>query len=278
VIVLVIVLIVVLVGGGVGGYILTRPKPTLTASSSYMDGATAVGAASTSFTLKGSDFSGNSTITFLLDGSPILGAPNGQSDSNGNLNTTTLPVTSTWPVGNHVLTAKDASGYTTKTGVKIEIVTPGKSNTPGPNGAPTDSANMTIAVTIEGETSTLNVKNGSVCGDTDTGQPQTGNGTATNGVTFVDTVTLTCQGTYQGGKLTYTETATSLKFVYSDGLICSSGQPFVYRHMDGTFTGSTAINGTYSRDAIVVNCNLGVGSVTALPSAQGNWTGVAAVQ
>ena len=278
----IIILVIVVVLGGIGGggfafYQATRPKPVISVASKYQDGAISVGAASTSFTLSGSDFTGSSAITFLLDGSAVPGAPSAQSDSNGKLAATTLAVTSAWSVGTHTLTAKDASGYLTKTGVKVEIVTPGKTNTPGPNGAPTDSATMSIAVTIQGGTSTLGVKNSSVCGDKDTGQPQTSNGTATNGVTFVATLTLTCTGTYQGGKLTYTETATGLKFVYSEGLVCSADKSFVYRHLDGTFTSATAVSGSYSTDAIVVNCNLGVGNVTALAPDQGTWTGIAAV-
>jgi hypothetical protein len=277
--IIILVIIVVLgAGGGTAGYLLTRPKPVISLTSQYKDGATYVGASSTSFTLTGTNFTSSSAITFLLDGKSLAGAPSVQSDSNGKV-TATLPVTSAWTVGTHTLTAQDASGYKTNLGVKVEIVAPGKSNTPGPNGAPTDTANMAIAAAIQvgssNDTETLDVKNGNVCGKDDDGQPHTSTGAATNGVTFTTTITSTCSGTYQSGKLTYSETTTRLDVVYSDGLVCKVGKPFVSRHLDGTFTSATAISGAYSSDATSLDCNLGVGSLP-LSAEQGTWTGIAA--
>ena len=283
--IIILVIIILLAGGGGGAYALyasTRPKPAITVTSIYQDGATYVGAASTSFTVKGNDFTSGSAITFLLDGRQAPGASTVQSDSTGKVAATTLAVTSAWTAGIHTITAKDASGYITKTGVKVEIVAPGKSNTPGPNGAPTDSANMTIAAAIQvasasGATA-LTVKNGSVCSDKDDGQPHGTNGNATNGVTYVVTLTLTCSGTYQGGQLTYTETGSNLKVVYSDGLTCTVSQSFVNKHLEGAFSNATTVSGNYSSDAVTMNCNLGVGNLPLATAEQGTWTGVAAVQ
>ncbi len=284
IIITVIVLIVLLAGGGAGGYayyLATRPKPVITITSKYLDGATKVGATSTSFTLTGTDFTQSSAITFLLDGAALPGAPTVISDSKGDL-TTTLTITTAWTVGMHTITAKDASGYLTKAGVKVEIVVPGKSNTPGPNGAPTDTANMTIVAAIQtggsSDAVNLTVQNGSVCGDKDNSQPQTNHGTATNGVTYTGTIAFTCTGTYQGGQLTYTETATKFKVVYSDGLVCQAPQPFVYRHLEGTFNNTSAVSGSFSADAVSFDCNMGVGTLPVASAATGTWTGVAVVQ
>ncbi|HEY0752671.1 MAG TPA: hypothetical protein VGD98_01730 [Ktedonobacteraceae bacterium] len=279
--IVIIVLVVVLVGGGGGGYawyLATRPKPVITMTSQYLDGATLVGATGTSFTLTGKDFTANSAITFLLDTTPLQLASPATSQSNGDLSSVTLPVTSTWAVGNHTLTAQDASNYVTKLGIKVEIVNPGQTKTPGPNGSPTDSATMSISANItvnsSSGTTQLTVKNGSVCATADDGQPHSTSGTDTSGVTYTESITKTCSGTYQAGKLTYTETASGLRIVYSDGLICGVARSFINRHLDGTFTSATALNGAYSTDAITLSCNMGVGNLP-IAAETGTWTGVA---
>ena len=280
------VIVVVLAGIGGGGLVIyqnTRPKPVITQlTSKYMDGTTSVGASSTSLMFTGTDFTASSAITFLLDGKPAPGAPSVQSDSNGKVSAT-LTVTDAWPVGTHTLTAQDASNYVTKTGVKIEIVTPGQANTPGPNGAPTDSANMSIiAIVVAGSSSgtynlivTGSANGGTVCRDIDDGKTHTRTGTL-NGVTYTSTVVSTCSGTYKNGKLDYTENVTTDKAIFSDGLVCTAQVPYVAAHLQGTFTNGTTLNGTYSDATVNVDCNLGAGTQST-PASTGTWTGVADV-
>ena len=273
------VIILVLAGGGGGTalYFATRPQPVISVTSQYNVGSTPAGATSTTFTVSGHDFSGTSTITFLLDNAPVPGGQNAQSDSNGNVSTT-FTVTDAWAVGNHTITAKDAGGYITKVGKSITIVTPGQSNTPGPNGAPTDTANMTINGSVDAGSSsgtlTMTVSNGKVCrNDLDDGQSHNHTGTA-NGVGYTETTVHTCSGSYKGGKLSYIETATSDKIVFDNGLTCIAHVPYVSAHLEGTFSNATSISGSYTEDTIVVDCNMGVGS-QSFTANTGTWTGTA---
>src|SRR5262249_23147964 len=75
--------------------------------------AALVGATDTSFHVIGQQFSGNASITFLLDGQPAPGTQAVQSDSNGNVQAD-LPVTPDWSVGRHTLTARDDQNFVTK--------------------------------------------------------------------------------------------------------------------------------------------------------------------
>lgn len=285
-IIILVVVIVLAAGGGGGGYALylsTRPKPVITVTSQYLDGATSVGATSTSFTLKGTDFTANSSVTFLLDGTAAPGATLAQSDSNGAVNAT-LTVTDAWAVGKHTIMAKDAAGYTTKVGLTVEIVTPGQSKTPGPNGAPTDSANMTIIAAANAGSSsgtytmlvTGAASGGTVCRAIDDGKPQKRTGTE-SGVDYTETTVSTCSGTYKGGKLDYVETVTTEKIVFANGLTCTAHTPYVGAHLQGTFSNATTVSGDYTDDSFVIDCNLGAGSSTVAANT-GTWTGVAAVQ
>lgn len=282
---LIIVLVIVLVlgGGAAGGiafYITHLPQPTLSATSDYKVGSTLAGANTTTFHLSGHKFSSTSAITFLLDNAPAPGSSATQSDSNGNV-TATLTVTDGWTVGNHIITAKDAGGYATKAGVSITIVTPGQAKTPGPHGAPTDSASGTIAASIQtsggSDTVVLNItgsdNGGTVCTDEADGKPHVKTGTS-QGVSFVETISSTCSGTYKGGTLTYTETVNSDRIVFTDGIICTLQTPVVARHLEGTFTSATAINGSYSDDGGVITCKLGLVSKNSnVPSSKGTWSG-----
>jgi hypothetical protein len=290
VVIIIVVLVALLGGGGAFFYISTRPKPVITTvTSTYHAGANVAGANTTTMTLKGTDFSGNSTVTIYLDNYTTIapGSQPVQSDSNGNI-TATLTVTSDWSVGNHTLLAKDASGYQTKVGWPITIVTPGQDNTPGPNGAPPDDANMTITVSVQSsndsapESNTLIVtgsaNGGTVCGKDD-GTPQTDSGTLDNGDQYTETIILSCSGTYKGGKLTYTETATSYKLTDdTDGASCSAATPFVVAQMAGTFSSATDISGTYSSDATTLTCSLdGQSESEPIDASTGTWTGTALV-
>jgi hypothetical protein len=279
--IIIVVIVVVLAGGGGGAfawYQATRPKPVISITSQYLDGATLVGATSTSLTLKGTDFTASSAISLLLDGSPLLGAPSVTSDSKGGVDAT-LTVGGSWSVGMHTITAKDASGYATNLGVKVEIVNQGQDKTPGPNGAPTDSASMKIiAIVLAGSSSgtdhltvTGSANGGTVCGDLDDGQPHTSNGTA-SGVGYVQTVVYSCSGTYKSGKLDYTEKVTSYKVAFDNGVNCTASVPFTSQHLTGTFSDASAVSGNYTEDSFTFTC--GTQSSSSTPN-NGTWTGVA---
>lgn len=284
--IIIIVVVLILAGGGGGAalYFSTRPQPVISLSSKYHQNNALVGASSTTFQLTGHKFSGSSAISFLLDGKLAPGATSARSDSNGNV-TAILTVTDAWSVGNHTLTAKDASGYLTKTGAQIVIVTPGQASTPGPNGAPTDSASGTVVATTmvngqPGTPETLTVtgspNGGTVCGPLDDGKPHKESGSS-SGLNITITIVLSCSGTYKGGNLTYTETATSYKLAFDNGISCQTNKPFVKQRLEGKFTNASAVSGSYSTDTITVECNLGVGS-QSFPAEQGTWTGLAVMQ
>src|SRR5713101_6220193 len=132
ILIIVIVVVVILAGAGAGlVYFLTRPQPVINVTSNYKVGVVPAGSTSTVFHVSGQKFSGNSAITFLLDGTPAPGGPSAHSDANGNVNAD-LTITNGWPVGSHTLTAEDASNYKTNIGSAVTIVPQGQAHTPGP--------------------------------------------------------------------------------------------------------------------------------------------------
>jgi hypothetical protein len=281
-----IILIVALVGGGAAFYFLTRPNPTISVTSKYVANTanTPAGATGTTFQVSGSQFSQNSAITFLLDGQPIAGAPATQSDAQGGIKAT-LPITDTWAVGNHTITARDASNYATKTGALVIIVNQGEAGTPGPKGSPTDSATFQLQVTIQSKDATTGEQqsqqqstlaitgpDGKVCDPkNDTGQPitQTGSGIS---VTYVTT----CSGTYKGGKISYIETLTRESFVLtSDNVTCTATNlPATFEQLAGAFTDASNASGTYQAANITYSCSNG--QTTESDPATGTWTGTLA--
>src|SRR5205807_8745649 len=148
--------------------------------------------------------------------------------------------------GDPTLTARDTSRYTTKKGVALTIVLQGQAGTPGPNNAPPDDKTFSINATYfpSGQVSQqlkLDVtgkpdpSGGSVCrSGGGHGTQQTYNGTDNIG-TYTDTYTLTCSGTYKAGKLSFTETMSSDKYVYTNGVTCTEHTPYVVIHLEGTF-------------------------------------------
>lgn len=230
-----IIVITALSAGGLLAYIMTRPhpQPQISLVSAYTANGLPAGTSGTSVRMQGQKFSSASAMTLLLDGHSMPGAPRVVSDQEGNFSIL-LPVTTAWSSGRHVLTARDANHYTPKEGAAFEVVMQGEVNTPGPNGAPSDDANFTLNVTIQGEdTSTqaqdrLNGVNGplssadplivtgnttsaggSVCKERDDGQEQTYQGTTSTGLPYTQVATFSCTGTYKGGQLAYTETLVS---------------------------------------------------------------------
>jgi hypothetical protein len=289
--VLLIVLSVVLVlgasGGGIAAYLLTRPQPVISVSSTYHVGSIPAGSPGTVLHVSARSFSGSSAITFLLENAPVASGQNVSSDTSGNVRADLL-ITTAWAEGNHTLTARDAGGYATKVGVPVAIVPQGQAHTPGPNGAPPDDMSFSLNTNVQVQdagtgkqlgpwTETLIVtgkpdpSGGTVCQAVDHGQPNTYIGNAGNGVTFHETFTLSCSGTYKEGKLTYSETATSDKVDFSDGVSCVAHTPYVFEHLEGTFTNQNTISGTLSSNSITADCNRGFG--TQVTNAKtGSWT------
>jgi hypothetical protein len=259
----------------------------MSVTSSYRVGSTPAGSIGTALHVSGHSFSGSSAITFLLDSVPVPGNQNVQSDADGNVRAD-LAITNAWTVGNHTLTAKDAGGYTTKAGVTVAIVPQGQAHTPGPNGAPSDDMSFTLNANEQVQdagtgqqvwsgTETLIVtgkpdpSGGTVCQAVDDGQPHTSLVSTSTGVAYRETLALSCSGTYKGGKLSYTETVTSDKIDYSNGVSCVSHTPYVFEHLEGTFTSQNAISGTLSSDSVTVDCNQGVGT-HQYNAVKGSWT------
>jgi len=289
--VLLIVLSIVLVlgagGGGIAAYMLTRPQPVMSVTSTYQVGSTPAGSTGTVVHVSARSFSGTSAITFLLDNLPVASTQHVSSDADGNVRAD-LTITSDWTVGKHTLTAKDASNYAPKAGVPVVIVPQGQAHTPGPNGAPPDDMSFTLNARVQAQdagtgkqlgsdTETLIVtgkpdpSGGTVCQSADDGQPHTYIGNAENGITYRETSVLTCSGTYRGGKLTYTETVTSDKVDFSNGISCVAHTHYVSEHLEGTFTSQNTISGTLSSDSITADCNRGIGTQLTNAS-KGSWT------
>src|SRR5260370_31559685 len=149
--ILLIVLAAILVlgaGGGITAYLLTRPQPVISVTTSYRVGSTPAGSTGTVLHVSGHSFSGSSAITFLLDSVPVPGTQNVQSNADGNVRAD-LAITNAWTVGNHTLTAKDAGGYITKAGVTVAIVHHGHAHTPGPTAAPPDHLNFSLKANLQ---------------------------------------------------------------------------------------------------------------------------------
>jgi hypothetical protein len=285
---LAIILVLGIVGGaGIAAYQLTRPQPVISVTSDYHVGSTPAGSTSTVFHVSGHKFSSTSVITVLLDGVSVPGSSRVASDAGGNVKVD-VTVTNSWAVGSHILTAKDADGNVTKVAAPVIIVPQGQADTPGPNGAPADDKSFSLNVNVQYQdvitgkpgsyTAQLIINGqtvpagGEVCQLGDNGQPYTYNGNAGNGITYTETGTFTCSGTYKGGKLTYTEENTTDRIDYSNGISCMTHQPYVDQHLEGTFNAPNSISGTFTRDSATAYCNQGAGTIQ-LDALKGTWTG-----
>jgi len=287
--------VIALGGISISAFLYFHPplQPVINVTSVYKVGSTPAGAMGTVFHVSGQQFSNNASITFLLDGKPISGQHNVQSDAHGNINTD-LAVTESWTVGKHTLTARDAQNNLTKTGAIIMIVPQGQAHTPGPNGAPADDTSYVINATIQrqyadtGEqlqpwaqsiivTGRPDPAGGSVCQSQDNGQPITYSGDLGNGLTYKETVVLQCSGTYKAGKLSYTETVTSDKMTVYQGTTilgtCEPKSPYAWERLEGTFSDHNTISGTYTSDSTTFVCSNGE-QVTSYAE-KGTWTGTA---
>lgn len=264
-VIILITTVVVLGGGAVGAlaYVLTRPQPVISISSPYKAGNTPAGSSGTSLHIAGQHFSASSTITFSLDGRPAPGVPRISSDPQGNVSAN-LPVTTAWPQGRHTLTARDAGGYSTKSGVVIEIVAQGEAHTPGPLGAPPDDASFQVNIQYQGQydqdggpfsgtdteivTGRPDPAGGRVCQPADDGQPHTYTSRTLNtGLPETQTIVYSCSGTYKGGKLTLTETLISDTVQLTDQgaqITCRLLKSGVDEQLTGSYTAQGTFSGT----------------------------------
>ncbi len=267
-----------------GVAITVVPQPVLDVESRYSAGGDPAGADKTVLDIIGKRFEPNSRVTILLDGKQAPGSQPTQADARGRVQTS-LEVNSDWTLGKHTITAQDEQGHTTQSGSPVVIVKPGEAGTPGPNGAPTDSASFSIFVTVRPSNGssfsfTLGVINGKVCAPGDDGKPHTRD----LEITDVDTgkplgtatehYTPTCSGTYKGGKLTYKETYTSNTFNLSDGGYCVANTPRVVISLQGTFSGPFTISGKYSSAARNITCpTINTFYLVSDGAKSGTWTG-----
>ncbi|HLX56346.1 MAG TPA: hypothetical protein VKR83_04915 [Ktedonobacteraceae bacterium] len=294
-IIIVVAAVVVVAAGGIGAaaYFLTRPQPLISLTSSYKLGSNYAGASGTTLHISGQKFSGNSAITFLLDGSPAPGSPSARSDSNGNFQAD-VKITPAWTVGTHALTARDASNYSTKNTVTVVVVQAGVANTPGPNGAPPDDATFTLNLTAHGtynsvnqaftRSETLNVTGhpdpagGTTCQNGDNGQKFTDSGvTLDTNIPYSETYAFTCQGSYKSGKISYTETLISDVITYTNGsgISCTLIAPQVNQLVSGSYSSQNEFSGTFNYEPVprsdfrCTNAN----SYFAYTGGQATWTG-----
>jgi hypothetical protein len=282
---LLVIVLLAAVGGG-AAYLFLGSKPTITVTSKYSVGATPAGAATTTLQVSGAKFTPHSAVSFLIDGQPEPGQEIFQSDANGAIQVD-LTVTSDWPLGQHSLTAKDASGNTTLQGKTIAIVTQGEAGTPGPKGAPADNASFTFKATLRAhykgssQTNTAlyvlvvtgqpDPAGGTVCDPgLDTNQPHTDKGTS-NGVKYTETYTATCSGTYKDGKISYKEMLSNDKLVFSNGVTCTAPPTYVNLELDGSFTSATDASGAVTSDTPTITCSNG--RTATDPGLTGTWAG-----
>jgi hypothetical protein len=277
------------VAGALAAYFLTRPQPIISVSSAYHVNGTPAGATGTVLRITGQKFSGSSSITFLLDGSQAPGNQLVQSDGSGKVNAT-LTITSGWSQGSHIITARDASNYVTKTGISVVIVPQGQANTPGPNGAPADDTSFKVNVAVtatlvevsqpfsENEilvvTGRSDPNGGTVCGTADHGQSYTSTQKTVNtGQSYQETSSFSCSGSYKAGKLSYTQTITSDVILFSDGSTCTLTSPQIDQQLEGSFTANHTFTGTVTYPKITSYTCSYSGSPFFHYGAQGTWTG-----
>jgi hypothetical protein len=86
------------------------------------------------------------------------------------------------------------------------------------------------------------------------------------------TTAYTCSGVYQGAKISYTETNTVYKEVYTNGVTCSLAAPRISAQMDGAFNSATTASGTYSVPAATLKCSNG--RVETFAAATGTWAAI----
>ncbi len=204
-----------------------------------------------------------------------------------------------------VITAIVAVAVVAATGVTVFAVTrpgtpqshpaseephPTAQSSPGPNGAPPNNSSFTITTApplssfygpqqpmVLIVTRQAAPKGSTVCGPLDDGKPHTFS--PASGVT--DMVATMCSGSYQDGKVSYTQTLLSFQFIddLSNGNVdnCTvSYSPNYTVHLEGSFTDATHISGplTSNQPTPSVTCVSGGNSGSAPFFHVNSWSGV----
>ena len=84
-----------------------------------------------------------------------------------------------------------------------------------------------------------------------------------------ETTAYTCSGTYQNGKISFTEMNTVDQEVYSNGVTCSLAAPRISYQLEGAFNSATTATGTYSIPESSLKCS--DGTTEESPSETGTW-------
>ncbi len=296
--IVIVVAVVVLGSGSIGAalalHVFGPPHPVMNVTSSYKVYGRLVGASSTMLHVSGQDFATNSAITFLLDNKPIKVGPKVQSDGNGNIDID-LPITVAWSIGQHTVKARDANNDVTNSGTVVTIVKPGQEGTPGPNGAPTDSASFTIQLTVQAHLETSNTvihypytlvvtghpdpQGGTVCSPGDTGKASSDTYTDDDSIVYNRTFTYTCTGTYTGGTVSYTETLTTETVTSSDGDSCTLNSPQPNLQISGSYTSQHVFSGkaTFATTPDSAYTCSQVGGTYHESGNDGTWTGAVTI-
>jgi len=302
--VLVLIAAIVVAGGAVGGliYLLARPQPVIAVHSLYSAGGTPAGSGGTSLQFSGQHFASQSALSFLLDSHNAPGSPSVSSDSQGSISVN-LPVTDAWPQGRHLLSARDAAGNSPQVGVTIEVVAQGAAHTPGPSGAPPDDASFQVSIQFQGtysqgggpfsgsDTEIISGRpdpaGGRVCQPQDNGLPhQYTSHTLDTNLPETQALVYSCSGTYQGGKLTLSETLLADTVQLTDQgaqITCHLLHPRVDEQLTGTYIAQRKFSGTLTYPGIPrsnFSCTSGPFSsfYFFLYSGSGTWTGTINVQ
>lgn len=258
-------ILIVLVGGSFGIWYLVTPHPALSIVSSTQK--TAVLPASVSI-----------QVVFLLDGQTFSALGSVTSDATGSVSQS-VTLDSSWVVGSHTLTAKDARGYVTQHSYPLAIVQQGDAGTPGPNNSPANDSSFSLSLTesIAGQSylKRLNVTGhpdpagGTVCGPLDDGHSHSYSGTTSDGTNYTVKLTQKCSGTYTYGHLTYTETMVSEQIIFPGLGTCTALTPYVAEKINGSYVSGGTFKGTVHEGAYSMNC---AGSIVSEPAANGTVT------
>ena len=291
-----IVAVVILAGSGVllAHFLIPPPLvPVISVISKYFDNGTPAGSGGTTdgttLQVTGNQFAANSAITFFLDNTAIRQDMQAVTNASGKFSTD-LQVTSAWSLGQHKLTAQDASKNTTNNSTTISIVQQGYNVTPGPNGSPTNTANFKITADFHMQSANKVTSNqlelditgqsdsqgGTVCAPGDDGSQHKYQFTLSNGTTVNEVYTFTCSGTYKGGHLTYNDALDT--DVYSDaGGSCSlTGSQPSYIQMTGNYTTEHQFSGDIIVNSINGSQYTCTGDLTfngSTAGGTGTWTG-----
>jgi len=155
---------------------------------------------------------------------------------------------------------------------------------------PSHTADFTVKAMLENragqnEELTLQVTQGKVCQSRDNGQPQRQQMSLAAGISVTFTRVYACSGSYQDGKLSYSETVLSevVEGSGGTGLLntvkwrCEANGEYVYAQLDGTFSSQRAVAGNYTwNSAPAYTCDAAVAMPSVLPSGRsgtGKWTG-----